>query len=107
MKDINKIVKDGYKRIKDLGLDSGFMGKRREGVVTIQYASIWDDDVMEVSSVEIYSYELGPSRQHYFYKSQNGKEYTTDYNTWHCVDPVETAAKVFNGWVEDFIKENL
>ena len=96
MEKLIKAVVDGYRRIHKLGLDGDMFSKSGEGKVSVNF-----NHKGEIDSVEIYSYDLGPNRNHYFYKADFDKQ--QDSNIWYCIDPIETATEVFNSWVQNYI----
>lgn len=56
----------------------GAMWKSSEGAVSIHFGNVWDRE--NRPSVEVYSYALGPNRNHYF---KDADEALTEVRGWH------------------------
>lgn len=98
MSDVRKALWKAYQ--KENESDGGLEGKSAEGSCELIYPTYWDcenqDDFLEPIGLMVYSYALGPSRQHYFYKGN--KESHKNYYTWVSKDFLAKAVEVINDW---------
>ena len=79
-------------------------GKSAEASCEVIYPSFWDceneESFIHPTGVMVYSYALGPSRQHYFVKDK--KDSHPNYYTCNCVDPFATAVMVIKEWGDSY-----
>lgn len=90
---IRKLLELGYGRHDDVH-------KMGDGGCTVKYPEFWKEEGcggIEAEGLEIYSYVLGPSRNHYFYKG-DGKG---DYATFYSSDPFQTALEEVQKWIDE------
>lgn len=84
-----------------------FEGKSSEGYMQVSYPAIWDCDTLEEfrkpDKIMIYSYALGPSRQHYIFAGDKEKE--VDYNEWISQDIFKKAWEIIDEWEKEFLQE--
>jgi len=91
-------------------------GKSSEGTCTVEYPTVWehhDDGLLgdmplgfaEPIGLMVYSYALGPSRQHYFHRA--AEESHPNYYTWYAPDIFAKAVEVINGWAKDRAGDGL
>lgn len=82
-------------------------GKSGEASVCIYYPPFWDieseDDFLRPTTIEVYSYALGPSRRHYFELGK--KESHPNYYTWISPDPYKKAIEVIQQWEKSFLED--
>lgn len=94
--EIRRLLAEGY-RIHET-LDDG-IHKTADGLCEVSYPTAYSDDEgcggVEAKGLMIYSYVLGPSREHYFHKGRG----RGDYNTFYSQDPFETALAEVRRWV--------
>lgn len=103
--DVRRAVWDAYQRATK---NPSYEGKSSEGYIEVLYPNFWEaksfEDFAEPKGVMIYSYALGPSRQHYFFKSD--RDFQLDYATWYSVEPFNRAIEEINKWVAEFEERN-
>lgn len=102
MNDVRKTLWNAYKKLQQS--ENGLEGsKSSEGYCELLYPSFWDCDSLEEfqepCGLMIYSYVLGPGRQHFIYKSKS--EHQDDYRTWVAPDIYEKAVEVIKSWEID------
>jgi len=99
--DVRKALWKAYK--KEESSKYGIEGKSCEGWVSVEYPNYWEckteDEFLEVRCLVVYSYALGPSRRHYFYKS--GEDKKLSYNEWKCIDIYRKAVEIIDSWVNE------
>lgn len=100
--DVRKALWNAYKKAMATGQMDG---KSSEAYVKLIFPAIYDcedeNEFLEASALTIYSYALGPSREHYFYKAVIEKQ--ENYYTWHTKDIYAKAVEVIEGWLENFL----
>lgn len=105
IEDVRKTLWEAYQRLAQT--PEGIFGKSDEACCEVLYPSFFDfqtlEEFMKPSGLMVYSYALGPSRKHFFYRSD--KESHPDYTVWYSPDPFAKAIKVINGWLEKALKE--
>jgi len=80
-------------------------GKSDEAVCHVIYPSWWEWEgekglnFFEPIGLMVYSYALGPSREHYFWRGVG--DYQSNYYTWHSPDPFQKAVEVIGEWVKE------
>ena len=104
MSDINEVRKAlwlAYKKLE--ATEEGIEGKSVDGCCELLYPNIWDCKSIEQfstpSCIMVYSYALGPSRQHYFY--QGNKESNPNYYTWISKNMYKKAVEIINQWADN------
>jgi hypothetical protein len=99
--DVRKALFNAYKKKEQS--EDGIEGKSSEGWCEVLYPTFWEcetiDEFLKPCGIMVYSYALGPSRQHYFMYAK--KEKRGDYATWYAPDFFAKAVEVINSWVED------
>jgi len=99
--DVRKALFEAYKKKEQS--EDGIEGKSGEGWCEVLYPTFWEcetiDEFLKPCGVMVYSYALGPSRQHYFRYAEIEKN--DDYTTWYAPDFFAKAVEVINSWVED------
>jgi hypothetical protein len=78
-------------------------GKSAEGTCSLIYPTYWESeelaDFSEPIGLEVYSYALGPNREHYFMKAE--KEDHPESDVWESPDFMGKAVEVIKGWMEN------
>ena len=104
IKELRRVIWRAYAKARDVW--GRIDGKSGEGVVTVTFPAIWDCQTEEQfveaapASIMVYSYALGPSRGHYFFKSD--RDYKAKFAPeYYAKDPVARATKVVEGWARD------
>lgn len=91
---VRRALVEAYTRLQEI--DGCVEGKSGEMLVTVEYPTWWDvqdgADPMEPTALMVYSYTLGPSRSHYFYRAE--KESHPNYYTWYGPNPFAIAERV-------------
>lgn len=81
-----------------------YMGKSSEAYVELYYPNFFEcktlEEFMKPKGLMVYSYALGPSRQHYFDFSD--KESQPEYYMWRSPDPFAKAIEVIGEWMKEF-----
>ena len=71
--------------------------KSSEGAIQLHYPSIFDDlPPLEVSGISIYSYVLGPSRMHDWFRGKGLSSYACKWVG--DADPIQGALEDVRGW---------
>lgn len=103
--DVRKALKKAYDKAVQ---DPNYCGKMSEAYTEVCYPSYWQSELREdfdkPYQLMVYSYALGPSRNHYFIQSDKDRQ--VNYYTWHCTDMYATAVEVINGWSESYHAED-
>lgn len=106
--DVRKALWDLYEKAR---AHPEFCGKTCEGFCEVRYPSIWDADdaaaFQRPCEIMIYSYALGPNRQHYVRQGKRDRRVSS--NEWEATDICLTALEVIAGWERDWVewcKEN-
>ena len=101
--DVRRALWAAYQHAADIG---EIEGKSSEAWCEVRYPTFWDADseeqFLQPSELMVYSYALGPSRQHYFQRSSVDKR--VDSNTWKSPDIYAKAVEVIGEWVAAFDK---
>lgn len=101
MDDVRRALYNAYK-LESEGPD-GVEGKRGEGYCQLLYPTWWDckteEEFLKPCGIMVYSYALGPSREHYFMYAE--KEGHPNYYTWEAPDFMARAIEVINSWGSD------
>ena len=96
--ELRKAIWDAYKKEEES--EFGIEGKSSEGYVEIYFPNYFECDSFEEfcqpTGVMVYSYALGPSRRHFFWKSK--KESTGDYNEWYSRNIFKKAVSIVKSW---------
>lgn len=99
--DVRKALKAAYDKATQ---DPEYCGKLNEAYTEVCYPNYWHDEenhrFYEPFQLMVYSYALGPSRAHYFIKSNEDEQ--VNYYTWHCKDIFATAVQVINEWLDNY-----
>ena len=99
--DVRRALFEAYKKKEQS--EYGIEGKSSEGWCEVLYPTFWDcetiDEFLKPCGIMVYSYALGPSRQHYFKYAE--KEKQENYYTWYAPDFFAKAVEVINRWAED------
>jgi hypothetical protein len=107
MSDINSVRKalsDLYEFYYANGGDRS--GKSSEGVITVSYPGHNDECPANTPySISIYSYELGPSRNHLVVYDE--REDTRDSTNWKGPDVFVLAERMIDSWKKRLIDELL
>lgn len=105
IEDVRKALWNGYRKV--IAADPAFYGKSQEASCSVEYRSIWEADsegaFCEPCCLVVYSYALGPSRNHYFVKGD--EDYCPNYYTWVSKGIFGKAVEVINEWVEDYLED--
>lgn len=85
--EIRKLLKEAYDHCFDN--DSDGSHKSQEGHISLEFGNYWEDKKceMKITSVNIYSYVFGPSRNHYY-------------------DTLDEALEVVRQWHKDEMETN-
>lgn len=104
MDDVRRALWDAYEAARKA---PDFMGKMAEGSCELIYPNIWEcesvDEFLEPKGIMVYSYSLGPSRQHYFLRSDEDRQ--DKYYSWHSRDMYAKAVEVINQWRQEWEDE--
>ena len=96
--EIRRLLAEGYRIHAER--DDG-VHKSCDGLCEVGYPTAYSDDEgcggTEAISLMIYSYVLGPSRQHHFYKGRGRGDYATFYSD----DPFATALREVRRWLAE------
>jgi hypothetical protein len=80
--------------------------KSAEGAIEVYYPNYFDvragDNPEEATGLMVYSYVLGPSRQHHWFKGKGKGDYATKWTA----DPFATALKDVQKWHQDEMKRD-
>lgn len=100
--DVRKALWAAYQRAAQL--PCGIEGKSSEAWCEVQYPTYWDclddpDSFLLPCGVMVYSYALGPSRQHYFNRAKRDRK--VNYYTWESPNPFAKAVEVIGEWVKE------
>lgn len=98
LREIRQVLYEAYELECTYG--EGY-GKFGEMLCEVEYPTYWNVehgkyDMMEPVSIMIYSYMLGPSRQHYFILDDI--ETHPHANTWRTTDIFATALRAVKEW---------
>ena len=110
IEDVRRALWRAYVDLVRTDCDGGW--KSSEAWCDVSYPNFWDhvdyDEAnrdeppagfLEPSSLMVYSYALGPSRQHYFHRA--AEESHPNYYTWYAQDIFAKAVEVIDGWSRD------
>lgn len=82
--------------------------KSSEGAVEVYYPNWFRQadgaDPLEATGLGVFSYVLGPSRMHHFFKKEPGDP-EGDYATFYVDDPFAKAVEVVRGWRDEQLAE--
>lgn len=100
--DVQNALRRGYEMLR--ATPEGIEGKMDEGCCRVLYSPIWDDDgsasFHDPVRLMVYSYALGPSRQHFFKRGKTDRQ--INYYTWESPDIFAKAVEVIEGWIEEW-----
>jgi hypothetical protein len=100
--DVRKALWDAYAKCSKY---PDFEGKSAEARVDVIYPSFWECDTIEEFNepigIMVYSYSLGTSRSHYFWKKK--ADMSKNYYTWISDDIFGKAVEVINEWADEYI----
>ena len=100
MADIHDVRVALWRAYQKLAESGGIDGKSSEGYCELLYPTIWDAQSVEEfcrpEGVMVYSYALGPNRQHYFWRGPVDRQ--KESNQWFAPDPFAKAVKVIEEW---------
>lgn len=103
--DVRKALWDAYEKCSK---HPNFCPKPSEAWVEVCYPAYFSCDTHEEFGrpirLMVYSYALGPSRQHHFILAK--KESRPDSATWETRDIFAKAVEVINGWAAEFGNED-
>jgi hypothetical protein len=102
MADVRRTLLAAYKKLQST--PDGISGKSSDGWCELQFPAIWDyldgqDGFDEPCGLTIYSYALGPSRQHYI--NRGPVDCQVNYYTWESPDIFRKAVEVIESWAAD------
>lgn len=81
-------------------------GKRCEGWCSVEYPTVWDFDeakFLTPNALKIYSYTLGPSREHTIRLGAVDRE--VNYHTWESPDIFRKGVEVIESWAAEREKD--
>lgn len=100
--DVRKALKEAYDTARKHPDWEG--GKSSEAHCSVHYPSIYQKEPFSNPyKLDVYSYALGPSREHYFIRAD--KEAHPNYYTWEAPDIFAKAVEVISGWAAEYGRE--
>lgn len=96
--EIRRLLAEGYRihSEEDCGVH-----KSSDGYCEVRYPTAYSDDEgcggVEANGLMIYSYVLGPSRHHHFWRGTG----RGDYATFYSADPFATALGEVSKWLSE------
>lgn len=98
IRDVRDALKEAYDKLDRC--EPGWGGKSSEAWCSVSYPSRFsDNDFYEPCALTVYSYALGPSREHYFNRAE--KDGHPNYYTWESPDIFAKAVEVIRGWASE------
>lgn len=103
---IRNLLKRGYDHYFELS--EGYC-KSGEGAIEVYYGNYFDSqDSIEATGIGIYSYVLGPSRMHHWFRTEDSSMIgQSNYHTkWVTEDPIKEALSTVTEWVREEMEDD-